>query len=212
MWSLQQFTFSPIQENTYLLWNDHKEAIIIDPGTYYDEEKEELKNFISQNQLQPKFLLNTHCHLDHVFGEKFVSETWNLVPHIHKNEEQMFQLAQVSSKMYGLPFVNYAGPLHFITESDVIKLGDDVLNILFTPGHSPGHVCFYCAEQHFIIGGDVLFQGSIGRTDLPFGDFSQLIESIQTKLLVLPDETIVYSGHGPATTIGQEKKTNPFLV
>ena len=212
MWSLKYFTFSPIQENTYILWNDDNDAIIIDPGAYHDEEKDELKSFIIQNQLKPKYLLNTHCHLDHVFGEKFVAETWNLVPQIHANEQQVFHLAEVASKMYGLPFDNYTGSLHFLKENDIIKLGNDELKVFFVPGHSPGHICFYCAKENFVISGDVLFKGSIGRSDLPGGNFDLLMESITTKLLVLPDETKVYSGHGPVTTIGEERKSNPFLV
>jgi len=212
MFHIKIFTFSPIEENTYLLWNDDREAIIIDPGCYHTYEKDELKRFIDENGLTPKMLINTHCHLDHVFGEKFVAETWQLVPHIHANEQQMLRLAEASGKMWGMPFVNYEGPVNLLKEIDTINVGNDILTLLFTPGHSPGHLCFYCAAQNFLIGGDVLFYNSIGRTDLPLGNHATLIESIKTKLFVLPDETIVYSGHGPETTIGREKKHNPYLT
>ena len=212
MLHIKMFTFSPIEENTYVLWNDEKEAIIIDPGCYHTYEKDELQSFIDENGLQPKMLINTHCHLDHVFGEKFVAETWQLVPYIHPNEQQMMRLAEASGKMWSMPFVNYDGPLNFITPGEDIKLGKDSLATLFTPGHSPGHICFYCAAQNFVIGGDVLFYNSIGRTDLPLGNHATLIESIKTKLFTLPDETIVYSGHGPKTTIGREKMHNPYLT
>ncbi|MEO7312011.1 MAG: MBL fold metallo-hydrolase [Chitinophagaceae bacterium] len=212
MLNIHAFTFSPIQENTYLLWNDDKEAIIIDPGCYHSYEEEELKSFIEGKGLKPVLLLNTHCHLDHVFGEKYVAATWNLVPHIHPNEQQVLRFAEASGKMWNMPFENYTGPMEFLKEGDIIKLGADELNVLFAPGHSPGHVCFYVPAQNFLIGGDVLFQGSIGRTDLPGGNFDVLMESIQTQLMTLPDNTRVYSGHGPATTIGAERKTNPYLM
>jgi len=212
MWHIHQFTFSPIAENTYLLWNDNNDAVIIDPGCYDNYEKEALKDFIENKGLLPKLLLNTHCHLDHVFGEKFVADTWALVPHIHTNEQQVLRLADAAGKMWGMPFENYSGPLNFIGDGDLINLGSDELKVLYAPGHSPGHVCFYNASQGFVIGGDVLFNGSIGRTDLPGGNFDVLINSIRTQLFTLPDETKVYSGHGPVTTIGKEKMSNPFLV
>ena len=212
MLHIKQFTFSPIQENTYLLWNDNNDAIIIDPGCYDGYEEEELKNFINTSGLKPKLLLNTHCHLDHVFGEKYVAETWGLVPHIHPKEQQMMRLAEASGIMYNLPFKSYVGPFNFLEEGDIIKIGTDELKVLFAPGHSPGHVCFYSESQGFVIGGDVLFSGSIGRTDLPMGNYETLITSIQTQLLSLPDATKVYSGHGPMTTIGKERLSNPFLV
>ncbi len=212
MLHIKQFTFSPIQENTYLLWNDNNDAVIIDPGCYDSHEEEELKNFIDSNGLQPKLLLNTHCHLDHVFGEKYVSATWNLVPHIHPKEQQMMRLAEASGVMYNMPFKSYSGAFNFLQEGDIIKLGSDELKVLFAPGHSLGHVCFYSESQGFVIGGDVLFSGSIGRTDLPLGNYETLITSIQTQLLTLPNATKVYSGHGPMTTIGKERISNPFLV
>ena len=209
---IKQFTFSPIQENTYLLWNDNSDAVIIDPGCYERYEEEELKGFIDKNHLVPRMLLNTHCHLDHVFGEKYVADTWSLVPHIHPNEQKVLSFAEASGKMWGMPFETYEGPLNFFKEGDIIKLGSDELKVLFAPGHSPGHVCFYCASQGFVIGGDVLFSGSIGRTDLPGGNLEVLMKSIRTQLMVLPDETKVYSGHGPVTTVGEERRNNPFLV
>jgi len=211
MWQIKSFTFSPLGENTYVLWNDNKDAVIIDPGCYHSYEKEELKSFITKSALTPKYLLNTHCHLDHVFGEKFVAENWNLVPHIHTNEQQVMAMGEAAGERWGLPFENYKGPFVFLKEGEKIQLGTEELFIIAAPGHSPGHVCFYVAAQNFIIGGDVLFRGSIGRTDLPGGNFDVLINSIKTQLLVLPDDTTVYSGHGPATTIGIEKKQNPYL-
>ena len=211
MLTIKVFTFSPIEENTYLLYNEDGEACLIDPGCYDAHEEDGLAAFIVQKGLTVKLLLNTHCHLDHVFGLRWAAEKYKLVPHLHASEEQMLKLAPVSGQMWNMPFKNYEGPLQFLTDGQQILLGEEVLWVLFTPGHSPGHVCFYCPRQGFVIGGDVLFKQSIGRTDLPFGNASQLIDSIKSKLFPLPDDTVVYSGHGPATTIGHEKKYNPFV-
>lgn len=212
MLTVKGFVFSPIQENTYVLYNEAGECCIIDPGCYYPNERNELKDFISQSQLQPKYLLNTHCHLDHVFGNKFVYETYGLIPYIHPNEKQLLKLAPVSAMMYNLPFDNYEGDVNYLTEKDAIRLGNDVLNIIEAPGHSPGHICFYCEAQQFVIGGDVLFRESIGRTDLPGGNHAVLVKNIREKLFVLPAPTIVYPGHGIETTIGYEMENNPFLT
>ena len=211
MLKIKSFVFSPIQENTYLLYNEFNECLIIDPGCYFPEEKDELKAFITQSGLTARMLLNTHCHLDHVFGNKFIAETYELMLQLHEKEKQMLELAPTSGLMYDMPFDNYVGEYIYVKEGDIVKLGDDELKVIEAPGHSPGHICFYCAKQNFIISGDVLFNRSIGRTDLPGGDHETLLKNIREKLFVLPDETVVYSGHGPVTTIGDEKKYNPFL-
>ncbi|MDP1811921.1 MAG: MBL fold metallo-hydrolase [Sediminibacterium sp.] len=205
------FTFSPIHENTYLLYNEQGKAIIIDTGCYFSAEQETLKKFIDDSGLVPEKLLNTHCHLDHVFGNQWVYHTWGLELWLHPKEAQMLQLAPLSGEKWGLPFENYSGPLHFLNHGDTIRLGADELRVIFTPGHSPGSVCFYCEKQQLLIGGDVLFRESIGRTDLPGGNHETLLKSIREELFVLPDEVIVYPGHGMATTIGYEKTNNPFL-
>ncbi|MEP7254218.1 MAG: MBL fold metallo-hydrolase [Ferruginibacter sp.] len=211
MLKIKSFVFSPIQENTYLLYNEFKDCVIIDPGCYFPEEKDELKAFITQSGLKPRMLLNTHCHLDHVFGNKFIAETYGLTLQLHEKEKQMLDIAPASGLMYDMPFENYAGGFTYLKEGDTVLLGEDELKVIEAPGHSPGHICFYCAKQHFIISGDVLFNRSIGRTDLPGGNHQTLLKNIREKLLVLPAETNVYSGHGPETTIGEEKKYNPFL-
>jgi len=211
MLTVKAFSFNPAQENTYILYNEKKQCCIIDPGCYFPEEKDELKSFINKNALTPELLLNTHCHLDHVFGNKFVHDTWGLILHIHEKEKQMLDLAPASGEMWQLPFENYKGKLIFIKAGSTINIGNDELQIRFTPGHSPGHVCFYEEADGFAISGDVLFNGSIGRTDLPGGDFDTLINSIQRQLFTLPDDTKIYSGHGPMTTIGFEKMNNPFV-
>ena len=211
MLQIKSFQFSPIQENTYVLYNEHKDCIIIDPGCYFEAEKNELDQFILKEQLSPKMLINTHCHLDHVFGNKFVAAKYSLIPFIHQLEKEVLDYAPVSGLMYEMPFENYEGELQFLQEDQLIQLGDDILKVLFTPGHSPGSISLYCNTQSFVISGDVLFYRSIGRTDLPGGNLDTLLKSIKEKLFTLPEDTIVYSGHGQATNIGDEKKSNPYL-
>ncbi len=212
MLSVKSFIFNPVQENSYILFNEKGECCIIDPGCYFPEERKELKNFVDSAGLRPILLLNTHCHLDHVFGNNYVSETWNLELHIHEKDKPVLDFAPESGRMWQLPFDNYEGPLHFLEAGESLQIGDDRLDILFTPGHSPGSISFYHKEGGFVIAGDVLFQGSIGRTDLPGGDFDTLSQSIRTQIYTLPDETKVYSGHGPVTTVGVEKRQNPFVT
>ncbi len=211
MIKVEHFTFNPFAENTYVLSNEKDEALIIDPGCYFTEEEKMLQNYITTKRLKPLLLLNTHCHLDHVFGNNWVHKTYGLELHLHQGEVVVLETAPASGNLYGLGFTNYKGPLHFLKEGDEIIFGDNKLKVLFTPGHSPASVCFYCKAQHFIIGGDVLFHESIGRFDLPGGNEELLYKSIRETLYVLPDETIVYPGHGEPTTIGHEKKFNPFV-
>ena len=212
MLQIKSFQFSPIQENTYLLYNEFNDCIVIDPGCYFDEEKDKLAAFIYDNNLNPVMLLNTHCHLDHVFGNKMVAEKYNLTLQIHQNEKAVLAFAPTSGLMYDMPFDNYEGDFILLNEGDFIKLGTDELKILFTPGHSPGSLSFYCQKDKFVISGDALFKNSIGRTDLPGGNHEQLIKSIKQNLLTLPNDTVVYSGHGPATTVGEEKVGNLYLA
>ena len=211
MLSSKAFTFNPVQENTYVLYNEKGECCIIDPGCYFPEEKEELKAAIRDAGWKPVLLLNTHCHLDHVFGNQFVYDTWGLPLHLHEKEKPVLDFAPQSGLMWQLPFDQYSGPLNYIKEGVNIRIGNDELEVRFTPGHSPGSVSFYHEAGKFIIGGDVLFNGSIGRTDLPGGNFDTLVNSIQTQFFTLPDDTKVYSGHGPVTSIGFEKMNNPFV-
>ncbi len=211
MLTVQQFTFNPLAENTFILYNEMQECCIIDPGCYFGNERNELKEFIQEKGLRPKYLLNTHGHLDHVFGNRFIADTYGLKPHLHEKEKQVFDFAPVSALRWGLPFDPYKGDCIFLREGDTVRLGNDLLTVLFTPGHSPGHISYYCNAQDFVIAGDVLFRESIGRTDLPGGDFDTLQRSIKEQLYVLPNDTLVYTGHGPETTIGHEKVHNPFV-
>ena len=212
MIKIQHFVFGPFAENTYILSDETGECIIIDPGCYEKEEKETITAFISQNNLKVVRLLNTHCHIDHVLGNDFIKEAYQVTLATHEKEAPLLKAVQSYAPNYG--FINYreAEIDEFIDENDMIRFGQSQLEILFVPGHSPGHIAFYNREQKLCIGGDVLFQGSIGRTDLPGGDFNTLIQSIHQKFFALDDDVTVFCGHGPATTIGEEKKSNPFCA
>lgn len=212
MITIKSFTFNPFQENTYVLSDSSKKCLIIDPGCYNSNERDELTSYIKSNRLTPVKLLNTHCHIDHIMGNKFIHETYKVDLEIHKDDLDLLQGLTRIADLYGIPNVEESPlPTSFLNEGDKIALGDSELDILFIPGHSPGHVVFISHSQKFVIGGDVLFYGSIGRTDLPGGDHQTLIDGIKKKLFALPDDFKVYTGHGPETTIGYEKKTNPFL-
>ncbi len=212
MLHIKQFEFSPFQENTYVLYSDQKHCWIIDPGCYDSEEKQALVDFITSEGLTPTRLLNTHCHLDHVFGNAFVYAQWGLRPEYHEKDEPTMRMAPISANMYGIPgFENSPSPERYLKETDVLELDGTEVEMRFCPGHAPGHLVFILHEQKDIIGGDVLFNGSIGRTDLPGGDHETLLRSIREQLYVLDDDYVVHSGHGPTTTIGQEKKSNPFM-
>ncbi len=211
MINIKKFTFNAFHENTFVLFDETKECVVIDPGCNDRSEEMQLVDFIKQNDLTPKILLNTHCHIDHIMGNKFVTDTFG-VPLLFNKIENAFMEATVAYAIAcNIDYTPSPAANDFLTEADVVKFGESELAILFVPGHSPGHIAFVCKEQKFVIGGDVLFQGSIGRTDLPGGDFSTLINSIKTKFLTLSDDFQVYPGHGPATNIAFEKTNNPFL-
>lgn len=211
MTQVASFTFNPFQENTYIVYDETKECVIIDPGCYEPQEKATLADFIEQKGLKPVRLLNTHAHIDHILGNRFVSEKYNIGLEIHKDEVAGLRAAPQYGMMWGFNVEPSPQPSNYLKEGNVVTFGNTSLAVLFTPGHSIAHVSFYCQASHFIISGDVLFRSSIGRTDLPGGNYNLLIEVIKTKLFTLVDKTIVYSGHGPATTIGFERRANPFF-
>jgi len=207
-----KFTFNPFQENTYIVYDETKECIIFDPGMYTEAERKHFAEFIESAELRPVRLINTHCHLDHVFGNKFVADTYQLGLEIHEGEVPVLESFTQVCAMYGVPNVETSpAPSRFIKEGDTITFGNTSLAVLFTPGHSPASISFFCKEDQFLIAGDVLFRESIGRTDLPGGDMKTLLDSIRDKCFPLGDDVRVHSGHGEDTTIGFEKANNPFL-
>ena len=210
--TIKIFTFNPFQENTYLLFDETKEAVLIDAGCITETEKLTLKRFIDENGLTLKRLINTHLHLDHQFGNKFVADTFGLLPEANQQDEFLLANVVEQARSFGFSVEEEAQALGaYINEDDEIKFGNCSLKAIHVPGHSPGSLAFYSEKEGVVFAGDVLFRNSIGRTDLPYGDYATLILSITKKLLPLPDSTVVYCGHGPSTTIGSEKSSNPYL-
>jgi glyoxylase-like metal-dependent hydrolase (beta-lactamase superfamily II) len=212
MAKIQSFINNPYQENTYILYDASGECVIIDPGMDTAAEQNAVVNFIRGNDLKPVLLLNTHCHIDHVLGNKFVFDQYGLTPKFHTGELPVLEAVVAYAPMMGIRYEVSPLPVEFLPETGSVKFGDTELNLIFAPGHSPAHLCFYDKYDNQLVGGDVLFRGSIGRYDLPGGNFNQLIANIKEKLLTLPNDCVVYPGHGPKTTIGYEKQTNPFLT
>ena len=206
------FTFNAFQENTYILHDETLECVIIDPGCSNSVEEAELDNYIASRNLKPVKLINTHCHIDHVLGNKYVMEKYGIQLHSHKGEAPVLQANVQVAAMYGLDYAPSPEIDVFLEEGESLNFGNTTLEILFTPGHSPASLSLFHRPSKQLIAGDVLFQGSIGRTDLPGGDFDTLIKSIKSKYYPLGDEVIVYPGHGPSTTIIGEKIRNPFLA
>jgi len=211
MISIEKFTFNPFQENSYILHDETKECVVIDPGCYSTEEKAIMLKFISDNDLKPVKLLNTHCHVDHIQGNHIIAKTFNLQLEANEKEIPILEGSPAWGLQYGITGDISPEISVFLNEGDTISFGNSKLDIIFVPGHSPGHLAFISHEQKFVINGDVLFQGSFGRFDLPFGDAYVLSKSIQEKMFTLPDDYVVYAGHMKETTIGEEKKTNPIL-
>jgi hydroxyacylglutathione hydrolase len=211
MITIQQFTFNPYQENTYVLYDETGECVIIDPGMYDGNEQNVFAKWMKESGLKPVLLLNTHCHIDHVLGNKFVFDNWGLKPRFHQGELVVLHAVAGYAPQMGIRYELSPDPEVFLEETGSVVFGNSDLELIFAPGHSPAHLCFYAREDNFLIGGDVLFYTSIGRTDLPGGNHAQLLTSIREKLFVLPDSVVVYPGHGGITNIGYEKENNPFL-
>lgn len=211
MIQIKSFVFNPYQENTYILYDESSECVIIDPGMNNGAEQNMVSKFIADQKLKPVLLLNTHCHIDHVLGNKWVYDNYQLLPKFNEGELPLLTAVPSYAPMQGIPYEVSPVPASFLPSSGSITFGKSTLELIYAPGHSPAHLCFYSRQDDFLIGGDVLFYGSIGRTDLPGGNYNQLIKSIKENLFVLPESCIVYPGHGPSTSIGFEKKNNPFL-
>lgn len=211
MLQIKKFTFNPVQENTFIVYDETLECVIIDPGCNNAKERQALDTFIAEKQLTPVRLINTHCHFDHIMGVTYCRSRYHLNFETHANEAPLVEHAVEHGDLFGIPMEPVDAPDAFFKEGDRLNFGNSYLQVIEAPGHSPGGVVFYNPDAKIIIAGDVLFYGSIGRTDLPGGSYEKLVNNIKTKLLILPEETTVYSGHGPETSIGFEKRNNPFL-
>ncbi len=211
MLHVKSFAFNPFSENTYIIYNDEKEAFLIDPGNMPEAETETLHQFINAHDLNIKNILLTHAHIDHIIGLQWAYDAFGVPVLIHPDEMQILERATFTAKSYGFFFPAFEGELQPIKEGETLTLGSETIEVYDVPGHSPGSVAFFDRNNGIVISGDALFIMSIGRTDLYKGDYDQLISSIKTKLLTLPENTKVYSGHGESTTIGFEKEHNPFL-
>ena len=212
MLNVKKFTFNPFSENTYVVTDEFKNAVIIDPGCYYKAEQNELDSYVLKNNLKLKSILHTHSHLDHMFGTAYLADKYNLDLWICKEDLVTYQSYEKVCEVYGVPITFSPNPTpKFFDLKQLIQIEGIKFEILFVPGHSPGHVAFYNKENNFLINGDCLFENSIGRTDLPGGNHQQLIDSIKNEIFILPDETLVYCGHGNETTIKAEKSSNPFI-
>jgi len=209
---VKSFVFGPFMENTYVVYDDTKDCVIIDPGCFDEMENEKLQNFIESMGLKPVMLLLTHSHLDHVFGVPFVGETWGLIPQVHPLDRPVYENFLMSCDRFGIkPKSELVKPAYVLEEGIDIAFGKTVFKVHFLPGHCPGHVVFECEEDNFVIAGDVLFHRSIGRTDLPGGNHQTLIDSIKNKFFKLDLSRVIYSGHSQTTTLEEEKKYNPYL-
>lgn len=211
MLNIQAFTFNAFQENTYLIINGQKQCWVVDPGMYGDEEVAQLTEYMDSNKLIPQAIINTHAHIDHIFGVQAIIDKYNIPFAIHDLETPVLSSAYTSAMLFGFTLAKVPQPTFFIKENVPLMLGEESLEVRLAPGHSPGSIAFYYAPGKWVIGGDVLFSGSIGRSDLPGGNHETLLASIRSQFFTLPDDTVVFSGHGPATSIGEEKKYNTFL-
>lgn len=211
MLQIKSFVFNPFSENTYVVFTENKNAFIIDPGNFTEEENKILTQFIEENQLTVKNILLTHAHIDHVLGLQKAFDEYKVPVLLHELDQEILERNPLDANRFGFFFKPFEGEIQYLKENDILKLDQDEFKILHVPGHSPGSIAFYNEAEKFMISGDVLFEGSIGRTDLYKGNPEQLLESIQTKLFVLADETKVFNGHGNPTSIGFERNHNPFF-
>lgn len=211
MITIKSFTFNPFSENTYIISNQQKAAYLIDPGNFTDAETDVLEKFIEDHELNIQNILLTHAHIDHVLGLQKAFDRYKVPVLMHELDQEILDRNPMDANRFGFFFKRFEGDISYLKENEIISLGDDSFKILHVPGHSPGSIAFYNEAQKFMISGDVLFEGSIGRTDLYKGNHETLITQIKTKLFVLPQETKVYNGHGNPTTIGFEKNYNPYF-
>lgn len=211
MLHIKSLAFNPFSENTYVVFNDRQNAFVVDPGNFSDTETQSLEKFIAENKLKIRNILLTHAHIDHVLGLQWAFDKYKVPVLMHELDFEVLERNPMSARQFGFFFKPFEGEIKYLNENDTVSLDEDELKVLHIPGHSPGSVGFYSKSQKFAVCGDVLFEGSIGRTDLYKGDHAQLLDSIRTKLFTMDDETKIYNGHGNPTTVGFEKQYNPFL-
>jgi len=211
MLKIKKFIVNPLQENTYVISDETGRCIFIDPGFYYDDERKRIKKYISDNNLDPEFIANTHCHFDHIMGVEFIRNEYKIPFFAHQGDDFWIENAVEQGEMFGFKMEPVNMPDSLISDGQLIRFGNSALRTIHIPGHSPGHVVFLAEDDKLLISGDVLFYGGIGRTDLPGGDYQTLISGINDKLLTLPGDIRVYCGHGPDTSLDFEKSSNPFL-
>ena len=211
MISVQKFVFNDFQENSFVIHDESGEGLIIDPGCTTTDEREQLTGYISDRGIRPLKIVNTHAHIDHVLGVSYLASYYSIPFLIHRQDSPLIERSVEQAIMFGLDLQEAPVPDAFLEDNEIISLGGSRLQVLHLPGHSPGGIGLWCEAQNFVIVGDVLFSGSIGRTDLPGGDYDTLISSIKNRLLSLNDDCLVYCGHGPETSIGEEGVSNPFL-
>lgn len=216
--NIKAFTFNPFQENTYVVSNNAGDALVIDPGCSNPQEEARLHNYLIEEGLRLQCIVNTHLHIDHVLGNRFLEETFGVRSMAHQSDAFWLERLPEQAKMFGIPLLRDVPQVGIpLVEGDRIWLGKEgspeaeCFDVFEVPGHAPGHIVLYNANNACLFAGDVLFKGSIGRTDLIGGNYEQLIDGIRSKLLVLPEDTDVFCGHGPVTSIGKEKQHNPFI-
>jgi glyoxylase-like metal-dependent hydrolase (beta-lactamase superfamily II) len=210
--TIKTFYFNDLRECTYLLWDETNECVLIDPGAESESERSRLQKFIGENNLKPVAILNTHGHFDHVLANAFLSRTYNIKSYIHAGDKDLLENTNEYGAMFGYKIEQPPAPAGFLTDGQVFRFGNSALHVLHTPGHSKGGVSLYAPADKLVLTGDTLFQSNIGRVDLPGGDFNEMMESLSTKLMTLPDDTAVYPGHGAPSTIGEERRNNPYLA
>lgn len=209
--TIKTFHFNPLQVNTFVLHDETRQAVVIDPGNYFGREDEQLREYVEKEQLSVQYIVNTHTHVDHVCGNKWCVEQFACPVYMHEKALRIYQLTPAYASVMGMEVASCPEPSKWLEDGEILFFGQQHLQVFYTPGHADGSVCLYGAEQKIVFVGDVLFAGSVGRTDLPTGSFPLLMQSIREKLMTLPEETTVFCGHGINTTIGYEKSHNQFI-